>query len=90
MQHGMRNQVPADNATISPWINAWANMLDEGDRIQSEFYGTRYARTLTTEKLKALWDLYDGCDRSIGDDLISGEAIHTVLNERGEGEYCAV
>lgn len=53
-------------------------------------YGTDFARTLSTEKLKELWDKYDGIDTSIGDDNISGEAIHLVLNERKEGSYCAV
>lgn len=53
-------------------------------------YGTDYARTLSTEKLKELWDKYDGSDDTIGDDNISGEAIHLVLNERKEGSYCAI
>ena len=53
-------------------------------------YGTDYARTLSTKKPKELWDKYDGIDTSIGDEKISGEAIHLVLNERKEGKYCAV
>jgi len=53
-------------------------------------YGIEYARTLSTDKLKELWDRYDGSDDTIGDDNISGEAIHLVLNERKEGSYCAV
>lgn len=55
-----------------------------------EPYGTEYARSLSTERLKELWDKYDGIDTSIGDDMISGEAIYLVLNERKEGSYCAV
>ncbi len=62
---------------------------DEGGKWQPP-YGTEYARTLSTEKLKELWDRYDGSDDTIGDDNISGEAIHLVLNERKEGSYCAV
>lgn len=53
-------------------------------------FGTDYARTLSTDALKALWDKYDGSDDTIGDENISGEAIHLVLNERKEGSYCAV
>lgn len=45
------------------------------------------ARKLTTDQLKAAWDRYDGIDQP-GDP--SGEHIHLVLNERGEGAYCAV
>ncbi len=46
------------------------------------------ARGLSTEALKALWDSYDGAETA--DPAISGEAVYVVLNEREEGEYCAV
>lgn len=42
---------------------------------------------MTTAEVKALWDRYDGTNEPDG---ISGEAIHTELNRRGEGVYCAV
>lgn len=48
----------------------------------------KYTRTLPTDELKRLWDGYDGAE--VGDRNTSGEAVHAVLNERGEGEYCAV
>lgn len=57
-------------------------------RKSEEPYGTPRARKLSTEELKRLWDSYDGADTA--DDAISGEAVHIVLNERGEGRYCAV
>jgi hypothetical protein len=45
-------------------------------------------RQLSIEDLKRLWDSYDGLNTSDPD--ISGEEVHQVLNERGEGLYCAV
>jgi hypothetical protein len=39
------------------------------------------------EKVKALWDAYDGTNAPNG---FSGEVIHLVLNKRGHGDYCAV
>ena len=75
---------------MSNWLEAWTKIIKE-QRIESSMpYGTKYARTLSTAQLKKLWDKYDGCDDSIGDEKISGEAIHIVLNERKEGSYCAV
>ena len=50
--------------------------------------GVFRARRLSTDALKRLWDSYDGAVTS--DPEISGEAVHCVLNERGEGRYCAV
>ena len=41
-----------------------------------------------TEQLKQWWDLYDGeNDGAIPFDIV---AIHQELNDRGEGDYCAV
>ena len=74
----------------SAFFEAWAEMQETSRRILAEHFGTAYARTLPTETLKSLWDSYDGSDDSIPDKAISGEAIHCVLNERGEGFYCAV
>lgn len=45
-------------------------------------------RKLSTKQLKKLWDSYDGIKTK--NPLYSGESVHTVLNERGEGDYCAV
>ena len=72
------------------WPEAWRGMIVEGERIRREPYGTAYARNMTTEHLKLLWDRYDGSDDAIGDDEISGEAIHMVLCERGESSYCCI
>ena len=72
------------------FFEAWAEMQKTSRRIRAEHFGTAYARTLPTETFKSLWDSYDGSDDSIPDEAISGEAIHCVLNERGEGFYCAV
>lgn len=55
---------------------------------QKEPYGTHLARKEATDDLKRLWDSYDGAETA--NPLISGEAVHMVLNERGEGKYCAV
>lgn len=44
-------------------------------------------RELPLDFLRVLWDLYDGCNSPLG---FSGETIHAVLNERGDGAYCAV
>lgn len=38
------------------------------------------------EKVKALWDQYDGTNAPNG---FEGEAVHLELNLRGEGCYCA-
>ena len=46
------------------------------------------ALKLSTDELKRLWDSYDGIETS--DPEIGGEEVHCILNERGEGEYCAV
>ena len=51
--------------------------------------GAGIARTLTTERLKALWDAWDGCSDT-DEPGVSGEAVHWVMNERGEGAYVAV
>lgn len=58
------------------------------DRLEDMCPGVKAARQLSTSALKALWDSYDGAETS--DPAISGEAVHLVLNERGEGLYCAV
>lgn len=42
---------------------------------------------VSTERLKALWDEYDGTNEPGGWD---GEEIHAELNRRGEGDYCPV
>lgn len=42
---------------------------------------------MPTAAIRALWDAYDGCNCPEG---ISGEAIHEVLNARGDGAYCSV
>lgn len=42
---------------------------------------------MSDEAVKKLWDAYDGCNCPSG---ISGEAIHSDLNRRGLGRYCAV
>lgn len=56
--------------------------------LEGQSHGVRKARSLDTDTLKRLWDSYDGTATS--DEEISGEAVHRVLNERGEGSYCAV
>ena len=43
---------------------------------------------MPTDDLKRLWDSYDGAETA--DPEVSGEAVHLVLNQRGEGIYCAV
>lgn len=48
---------------------------------------TRKLREMPTEMIRLLWDLYDGCNSPLG---FAGETIHAVLNERGDGAYCAV
>ncbi len=70
---------------------AFLAMMREGDRIRrlrAAYPDLDAARALPTEELKALWDSYDGAETSNPD--ISGEVVHFVLNERGEGDYCAV
>lgn len=51
--------------------------------------GAGIARSLTTERLKALWDAWDG-SADTDEPGVSGEAVHWVMNERGEGAYVAV
>jgi len=61
-----------------------------------QFCREEKARELSTEKLKELWDQFDA-DAEAGepgyfwpDDSPHIEEVHLVLNERGEGKYCAV
>lgn len=44
-------------------------------------------QALTTDKLKELWDRWEGVGEVEG---FWGEEIHRELNRRGEGLYCAV
>jgi hypothetical protein len=44
-------------------------------------------RSVSLERLKQLWDNYDGTNAPDG---FMGEAIHFALNIRGEGAYCSV
>ena len=54
------------------------------------------ARAMTTDALKAAWDAFDADAERGGRGYYwpgTGphvEDVHRVLNERGEGEYCAV
>lgn len=73
---------------MSNWLAAWTKIIKESRLKLAVPFGTEYARTLTTEDLKLLWDSYDGAETS--DERVSGEAVHMVLNERKEGSYCAV
>jgi hypothetical protein len=54
----------------------------------SEKEGYLCASGFSTARLKELWDSYDG--EATADPRISGEVVHALLNERGEGRYCAV
>ena len=47
----------------------------------------RQLEAFSDDDLKALWDQYDGCNSPGG---FSDVAIHTALNLRGLGAYCAV
>jgi hypothetical protein len=53
-------------------------------------------RKLSTENLKALWDAFDDVPKGQlghfwpGDGSPHVEDVHQILNERGEGAYCAV
>ena len=53
-------------------------------------------RNLTTEQLKAAWDAFDPDAEPEEDgyfwpvDAPHIEDVHRILNERGQGEYCAV
>lgn len=67
---------------------AFVKLMTEAQQLSALPYGTAKARASTTDHLKRLWDSYDGAETA--DDEISGEAVHLVLNERGEGRYCAV
>lgn len=75
------------------------NFADHWNRFQAE---QRQAarlnefRKLSTEELKALWDGFDG-DAEPGtpgyfwpENAPHIEDVHRLLNERSEGDYCAV
>lgn len=70
------------------FVEAFADLMRQSQLERSLPYGTRRARALSTDALKALWDSYDGAETA--DPEIHGEAVHLVLNERGEGDYCRV
>lgn len=75
---------------------AFAVMISESRRRPAVSRGVLQARTMTTDALKAAWDAFDG--DVAGDapgafwpsDAPHIEDVHLVLNERGEGVYCAV
>jgi hypothetical protein len=50
-------------------------------------YHNEKIKLLSVDKLKSLWDEYDGANEPSG---YLGEDIHYRLNELGYGEYCAV
>jgi hypothetical protein len=75
--------------TAPTWLARWSDLIRRMP-VRQEPHGTITARGMTTTELKAAWDRYDGTDESIGIERLTGEAIHLVLNERGEGQYCAV
>lgn len=56
-----------------------------------------HTRTLSTEALKSLWDHFDDVPKGQPgyfwpdeENEPHVEDVHMVLNERGEGAYCAV
>lgn len=50
------------------------------------------ARAMTTDQLKAAWNAFDEtcADNHCPRNAPHIEDVHRVLNERGEGAYCAV
>lgn len=75
------------------------NFLDLWNRFQAEQRQAERLnqfRALSTEQLKAAWDAFDvdaeQCDPGFfwPADGPHIEDVHRLLNERGEGAYCAV
>lgn len=66
---------------------AFAELLRQARRPRPPA-GYEKCRAMATDDLKRLWDSYDGAETA--DPEVSGEAVHLVLNQRGEGIYCAV
>jgi hypothetical protein len=60
-----------------------------GIRVMSQSHYNDLSRLapMATDDVMRLWDQYDGINEPDG---ISGEAIHEMLNARGQGSYCAV
>jgi hypothetical protein len=62
---------------------------NEHDRLLKELCERRRLslETMPTAEVKLLWDRYDGENDPDG---FWGEEIHSELNRRSEGRYCAV
>lgn len=72
---------------IPQWLQAFIDLFREGELIKA-YLGLYKARAMSVEELRKLWDSYDGIETSDLD--IFGETVHFVLNEKGDGEYCAI
>lgn len=76
--------------TVSVVALAFAQLLAQQRRDPLPVWWVREVaqlREMPIEMLRLLWDLYDGCNAPLG---FAGETIHAVLNELGDGAYCAV
>jgi len=60
-------------------------------RLADAFPGLAKARTLSVAELRALWDsIDDSGSMATSDPDIDGDTVHFVLNEKNDGDYCAV
>jgi hypothetical protein len=74
-----------EEASIASWVQEWSGMKGAVDTA----WVAKSARAMTTEQLKVLWGLYDGREGFMSEAEVTGEAVHLVLSERGESDFCA-
>lgn len=65
--------------TYQPGVTAWNPVTHQW------VDATQHFANVTTERLKKLWDTYDGANSPLG---FSGEDIYFELLRRGEGRHC--
>lgn len=63
----------------------------ERRRLLSAYPGLVKAEGLSTAELRVLWDsIDDSGSLETADPKVPGETVHFVLNQKGDGAYCAV
>jgi hypothetical protein len=94
-----RNACPRDTPRarqqLTPCIaQDFGDMIAYGQqrqRLIREYPGFLKALAMSVADLRALWDsIDDSGSTETSDPEIPGETVHFVLNEKGDGHYCAI
>lgn len=87
MRKPSRGWFMAEPVQVTPWRVLSHGMADHPGWSDDQRRQSRYLNAMPLDRLRALWDDYDGCNEPDGWD---GEAIWLALNMVGDGGYCAV